>query len=109
MGEFTLSRTQICEWHKVFSEGHEVRKNFYYTKRPSTSFNEDKIQKVNEIVLEHHRVGIREIAEDPNISFEMTLHILVNVLGMKRVNARLVPKYLNAPSHSNMIMTDPLS
>ncbi len=51
-------------------------------------------------------IGITEISEDLNISYGSTQHILVKVLGMKRVNARLVPKDLNAPSHSSMNMTD---
>lgn len=40
-------------------------------------------------------VGIREIAEEPNIAYELTKYILVNVLCMKLVHAKLVPKDLN--------------
>ena len=46
-------------------------------------------------MLENRRVGIREISEDLNISYGSYQHILLNVLGMNRVNARLVPKDLN--------------
>ena len=61
----------------------------------STSLNEDNIGNVKKIVLENHRVGIRKVAEALNISYGSTQHIVVHVLGMKRVAARLVPKDLN--------------
>ena len=48
--------------------------------------------KVKETVLENRRVGIREVAEDLNISYGSTQHISLNVLGMKHGNTRLVPK-----------------
>lgn len=43
--------------------------------------------------FKNHRVGIKEVAEDLSISYESTQQIFVNLLGMKRVNARLAPKY----------------
>ncbi|XP_018338920.1 PREDICTED: putative uncharacterized protein FLJ37770 [Trachymyrmex septentrionalis] len=99
-GESTLSRTQVFEWHKAFSEGREVVENLSHASRPSTSVNDDNMEKVKEIVLENRRVGIREIAEALNISYGSTQHILVNVLGMKRIAARLVPKDLNKSHRS---------
>ncbi|XP_053990042.1 protein GVQW3-like [Hylaeus volcanicus] len=94
-GESTLSRTQVFEWHKAFSEGREVLENLPHASRSSTSVNDDNIEKVKEIVLGNHRVGIREIAEAFNISYASTQLIVVNVLGTKRDAARLVPKDLN--------------
>ena len=38
-------------------------------------------------MLEIYLVNIREIAAKPNFSYGSTIHILVNVLGMKHVNA----------------------
>ena len=69
-GESTLSRTQVFEWHKGFSEGREVVQNLSHVSRPSTSVNDDNMEKVKEIVLENRRVGIREIAEALNISYD---------------------------------------
>ena len=86
--ESTLSRTQVFEWHKAFSEGREVVEHLPHASRPSTSVSDDKIEKVKKIVLENRRVGIREVAEALNISYGSTQHIVVHVLGMKRVAAR---------------------
>ena len=60
-GESTLSRTQVFERHKAFSEGREVVENLSHASRPSTSVNDDNIEKVKKIVLENRRVGIREV------------------------------------------------
>ena len=49
-GEFTLSRTQVFEWHKIFSEGREVVKNLPHASRLYTSVNDDNIEKVMKIV-----------------------------------------------------------
>ncbi|KAJ8938490.1 hypothetical protein NQ318_020806 [Aromia moschata] len=46
-------------------------------------------------MLENRCFGIREIVEALNISYGSTQHILVDVLGMKRVATRLVPRDLN--------------
>ena len=45
-GESTLSRTQVFEWHEAFSEGREVVENLPHASRPSTSVNDDNIEKV---------------------------------------------------------------
>lgn len=57
-------------------------------------------------MFENYRVGIREIAEELSSSYGWTPHILIKGLGKKRVNAWLVPKELNVPSNSSMIVTD---
>ena len=77
-GYSTLSRTQVFEWHKAFSKGHDVE-NLLHVSRPSTSVNDDNIEKVKKIVLENRRVGIREVAEALNISCGSTFHIVVFV------------------------------
>ena len=94
-GTSTLSRTQVFKWHKAFSEGRQVVENLLHASRPSTSVNEDNIEKVKKIVLKNHRVGIREVAKALNIFYGSTQHTVIHVLGMKRVVARLVPKDLN--------------
>ena len=94
-GESTLSTTQVFEWHEAFSEGREVVENLPHASRPSTSVNDDNIEKVKKIVLENRPVGIRKVAKALNISYWSTQHIVVHVLGMKRVAARLVPGDMN--------------
>ena len=86
--EQRVSRTQVFEWHKAFSEGREVVENLPHASRPSTFVNDDNIEKVKKIVLENRRVGITEVAEALNISNGSTQHIVIYVLGMKSIAAR---------------------
>ena len=64
--------------HKAFSEGREVVENLPHGSRPSASVNDDNIEKVKKIGLENRRVGIREVAEDLNISYVSTQHLVVH-------------------------------
>ena len=81
-GESTLSRTQVFDWHKAFSEGREVVENLPLASRQSTSVNDDNIEKVKKIVLENRRVGIRHEARRRQTRAEND----------------------NAPSHSSLIV-----
>ena len=93
--EYTFLPIRIFQRHKALSECCEVIENLSHASRSSTSVNDDNIEKVKDTVLENRHVGIREIAEDFNISYGSTQHILVSVSGMKRDNARLLLKDLN--------------
>ncbi|XP_053995846.1 uncharacterized protein LOC128885687 [Hylaeus anthracinus] len=95
-GEYTLSRTQVFEWHKAFSEGREVVENLPHVSRSSTSVNDDNIEKVKEIVLGNRRVGIREITEITeafNIIYGSTQHIVVDVLAKHETKVIAQPSY----------------
>ena len=47
-----------------------------HASRPSTSVNEDSIEKVKKIVLENRCVGIREVAEGQTVNKEYYLAVL---------------------------------
>ena len=85
----SLKMLQKC-FGESFSGGREVVENLPHASHPSTSVNDDNIAKVKKIVLKNRHVSIREVAEALNISYGSTQHIVVHVLGMKRVAARLV-------------------
>ena len=47
------------------------------------------------LILDYHRITIREVADDVGISFGFCQAIIMNVLGMKCPAAKIVPKLLN--------------
>lgn len=94
-GESVLSKTRAYEWYKAFKEGREVVDDLPRSGRPSTSTTDDNIDKVKEIVMENRHASLREMAQDLDMSHESVRTVLVDVLGMRRVAARLVPKELN--------------
>lgn len=94
-GESSMSKTQAYEWYKSFKEGREVVEDLPRSGRPSTSTTDDNIDKIKKLVLENRHFSVRELARELNID-KMTVHgILTNVLGMRRVAAKMVPKELN--------------
>ncbi|UYV68058.1 hypothetical protein LAZ67_5002934 [Cordylochernes scorpioides] len=62
--------------------------------RLSTSTTPEKVGKVLELVHEDRRTTVREVAEKAGISFGSTQSIMKDILGVRRLNAVLVPKYL---------------
>ncbi|XP_037946086.1 uncharacterized protein LOC119678365 [Teleopsis dalmanni] len=94
-GDSSMSRTQAYKWYKSFKEGREVIKDLPRSGRPSTSNTEENVAKIKKIVLEDRRMTKREIARDLNISNGSVYHILHDILGMRRVGARFVPKHLD--------------
>ncbi|UYV84647.1 hypothetical protein LAZ67_X002946 [Cordylochernes scorpioides] len=79
----------------MFSEGREDVNDEERAGRPSTSTTDEKINKVEKMILANRRITVREVAEDLNISIGSCHSIFINDLGMRRVAAKFVPKLLN--------------
>lgn len=94
-GDSAMSQTQVYYWYKEFKEGRLEVEDLPHDRRPQSSCSEENIEKVKEMVLENRRVTVREIAEDINISVGSAHTIIHDVLDMRRVSARLVPRLLN--------------
>ena len=62
--------------------------------RPSTSQNEEVIEKVSQIVIEDCHLTLREIIEEVGISRESVYSILTEDLCMLRVLAKFIHKLL---------------
>lgn len=94
-GDCVMSKTQAYDWYKAFQSGRESVEDLPRSGRPSTSSTEQNVEKVKEIVNENRHASLRKIAHDLNMSHESVRTILTDILGMRRVAARLVPKELN--------------
>ena len=94
-GESAISKTRVYEWYKRFQNGREGVEDDERPGRPSTSITDENVEKVKEMVINDRRITIREVADDVGISIGSCHEIFSNVLGMKRVAAKFVPKLLN--------------
>ena len=65
-------------------------------RRPKEVTSQGMIDKVHDIVLNNHRLKVREIRETVNISVGRVWHILHECLGMGKLSARWVPRLLTA-------------
>lgn len=82
----SLSLIKLFDWHKAFSECCKVIENSAHAGRPFNSVNDVRSEKVKETIAENPHVGYTERAGMIDSTF------FVNVLGMKRISAKLVPK-----------------
>ena len=94
-GESAMSKTRVYEWYKRFQDGREDIEDDERPGRPSISTTDENVEKMKEIVMNGRRITIREVADDVNISIGSCHEIFSNVLGMKRVAAKFVPKMLS--------------
>ena len=90
-----MSKTRVYEWYKCFQDGCEDVEDDERPGRHSTSTTDENVEKVKEMVMNDCRITIREIADDVGISIGSCHDIFSNVLDMKRVAAKFVPKLLN--------------
>ncbi|PNF20350.1 Mariner Mos1 transposase [Cryptotermes secundus] len=94
-GESVMSKTRVYEWYKRFQDGREDVADDERPGRPSTSTTDENVEKVKAMIMNDRRITIREVADDVGISIGSCHEIFSNVLGMKRVAAKFVPKLLN--------------
>ena len=94
-GESTMSKTRVYEWYKRFQDDREDVEDDERPGRPSTSTTNKNVEKVKKMVMNDRRITIRAVADDVGISIGSCHEIFSNVLGMKCVAAKFVPKLLN--------------
>ena len=63
-GESTMNRTQVQLWYNQFKESRLYVYDDVRPGRPSTSITDENIEAVKKIILDNHRITIRDIADD---------------------------------------------
>ena len=83
-------------WYNWFKEGREHVNDDASSRRPNISTPDINIEAVNKTIFDNRRITIREVADDVGISLlGIWQAIILNVLGVKRAAAKIVPKLLN--------------
>ena len=68
-GDSAMSRARVFEWYNRFKNGREDVEDDKRPGRPSTSVTDDTVEKVKKMIMNDHRITIREVAEDVGISY----------------------------------------
>ena len=104
----TISRARVFEWYKQFKEGRSIVESDEREGHPSTSRNEEIIQKIQTDIRGNRRLIISELSNEFQISFGSVQTILTTNLGMRRVAAKFFPKLLSNEQKENrkQIATD---
>ena len=75
-------------------EGRENVEDDPKSERPCTSTNNANIKKVRQLACSDHRLTIRVIADELGTDKETVHTILVDIWGMRKVCAKMVPRLL---------------
>ncbi|GFU85024.1 protein GVQW3 [Trichonephila clavipes] len=90
-----LSRAQVFQWFKAFSEGRESIEAEPRSGRPSVSKTAENFIRVRDLVRSDRRLTVRMIGEELNLNHTTVHQILTNELKMRKICAKMVPKNLS--------------
>ena len=93
-GDSCLSTSCIYRWVSRFSDGRQSVLDDPRSGREVTVNTDIKAKAIEEYVMKDRRITVRQVGEDFDISYGTAQNILTNVLGMRRVCARWVPRLL---------------
>ena len=102
-GEDCLSRTQCHEWDQRFKSGRTSIEDDPKAGRPSTSTDDDHVEKVRAVNREKRRLTVREVFEEVGIAKSSCHTILTEKLKMHRVAAKFVPRLLTDEQKENRV------
>jgi transposase len=94
-GADAVKTSSVFEWHKRFEEGWEDVKDDERAGRPKTHRTDENAEKVRKLVRSDRRLSVRTMAEELNLDRETVRKILPEVLGMRKVSAKMVPRILS--------------
>ncbi|GFV72568.1 histone-lysine N-methyltransferase SETMAR [Trichonephila clavipes] len=80
--------TTVKIWAAEFQRGRKSLVDDERSRRPSTATTFENIVKVHQMVLDDHRIKVREIAEVMNVSKEHVCHILNLHLELRKLSTR---------------------
>ena len=88
------SKTTICRWYADFKRVRTDTNDAERSGRPNEAVTPKNIKQVLKIVMDDHKLKVREIAKMVNISTGSASTILNQKLGMKKVFSKWVPRLL---------------
>jgi len=102
-GNKAMSKTQTHKYYEHFKEGRTSVEDIECSGRPSTSKNEEIIQKVQKVIHSNHHLTVREVAEEDGISRTMFHEILTESFCMHHVESKFVPRLLSEDQKQNCV------
>ena len=101
--EDCLSRTQYHEWYQRFKLGRTPIEDDPKSGRPSTSMDNDHIEKVLAVIRQNRLLTVRAVAEDVGICNSSCHLILTDKLKMRLVAAKFVPRLRTDAQKENRV------
>jgi hypothetical protein len=98
-----FGKSQVYEWFSRFKNGNMSIEDLPRPGRPSTSRNEENIEKVRQAINEDRRKTIEQVSEQINVSWSSCQRILTEDLRMRRVSVKFVPRLLTEEQKDNRV------
>ena len=96
LGDPAPSYSTVKKWCHELNLGRESCDDVPHPGRPSTVISDENVDRVHDMVMADRRLTIRKIAQDVGVSYGTVQSILVDVLDMRKLSARWVPRILTA-------------
>jgi len=100
-GDSSPSMATVINWFNEFERGRTLVFDKPRPGAPKTDTTEDNVTKIHHFVLADRRLKIREIADTVGMSKDRVGHILHDILGMRKLSARWVPRLLTPDNKRN--------
>jgi len=100
-GDSSPSMATVKNWFNEFQRGRTSVFDEPRPGAPKMATTEDNVTKIHDLVLADRRLKVREIAETVGISKDRVGHILHEILGMRKLSARWVPRLLTPDNKRN--------
>jgi predicted HTH transcriptional regulator len=91
-------------WVAVFRKGHLSTEDEERSGRPTLESISVNVDAIHSMILDDRRISAKKIAEPPAISRERVGYIIHEVLDMRKLSAKRVPKCLNAVQKRDRVL-----
>ncbi|XP_076048668.1 uncharacterized protein LOC143029705 [Oratosquilla oratoria] len=103
-----LSHSTVKMWVSRFWTGHFEVTGEPRSGQPTSATTEEKADTVHVMILKDCRISAKVIAETLGISHERVGHIIHNILDMRKLSTKWVPKCLNADQKRIRVTSKPV-
>ena len=93
---------------KCFSDFHcdlTSADNTERSRRPKYVSNSEKVEKIHDVMLNEPQVNLEKLAEIPKMSNSSFFNIVYVILGIKKLFARWLPRFLTEDQNRIRVMT----
>jgi hypothetical protein len=87
-----FGKSQVNEWFSCFKNGNISIEDLPRPGHPSTSRNEENIEKVRQVINEDRQKTSEQVSEKTNVSWSSCQRILTEDLQLGRASAKFVQK-----------------
>jgi hypothetical protein len=98
-----FGKSQVYEWFSRFKNGNMSIEDLSRPGSPSTSINEEHIEKVRQAINKYRRKTIEQVSAEKNVSWSSCQRILTEDLRMRRVSAKSVTRLLTEEQKDNRV------